>query len=98
MSICERIFLLNLMTFQDGLRIYSRPGKVQSIYLVSLPCQRVHQLHLQLPNARKVIKVKESQKGAPLGSYWSSHSCQNFLYLPIVKMHHQWQYRIISAF
>jgi len=52
---------------------------------------RVHQLHLQHPSVRKVIKVKGNLKGAQLGSYWSSHSCQNFLYLPMVKMHHQWQ-------
>lgn len=63
---------------------------------------RAHQLYLQLLNVRKVIKVKEKEKGAPLGSYWLYHSCQNFLYLPKGKMCHQRQCRskitIITSF
>lgn len=60
-------------------------------FTYTLFCFRVHQLHLQHPSVRKVTKVKGNLKGAQLGTYWSSHSCQNFLYLPMMKMHHQWQ-------
>lgn len=94
------IYHLNLFTY--WIEIKRLKMFYTSTHVLAFSGFRAHQLYLQLLSVRKVIKVKEKEKGAPLGSYWLYHSCQNFLYLPKGKMCHQRQCRskiiIITCF